>query len=234
MDGIKEKIQKLLNKSTVDGNPNEFEREVCLDKALELMIEHQLDLEDFVNPANNEPKKLNLEVVEESLREVKWEKHFTWLIKAVTQLCCTDYYRSNRGRDYKYPVIVGTAENIQITIDLFRYLVKSIDAESRDKYKNLVDRRSFAIGASSTIRDRVGQMTTLKITQDKSETGTQLMCIRGQLMKLNQDYMKTLNLVTRGERSVKMSNTALSEGRAFGNSVVLTKPDPGVKRIAVR
>jgi hypothetical protein len=140
--------------------------------------------------------------------------------------------RNWQGRIERNPVFVGTAENIEVTIDMATWLINSIRQESNRIYKSPHERRSFRLGAADRIFDRANEIMTAEKYDTTSTPGNSLMVIRNQFEQANQQHMSTKDLQPFRSRAVYLDLDAFTDGEAFGNQVGLNhQMNGGMKRL---
>ncbi len=219
---VLEKIKKLL--ALADGNQNENEREVAMQFAMEMLAKHNLTISELHGD------ELDIQVV-----EVEAEFHLHPWVRRVLDTACTlyytDYYYSQRynwttGASRNFPVFVGTADNIAVTMEVATWLINSIRLESNRSYKDPALRRSFRLGAATRLRERA---ECLVASESATAAGSRnsLMVIRNQLQRANEDYLSTLDLEQTTMRRSTVVHSAYEAGKEFGNQVVLTRPQSG-------
>jgi hypothetical protein len=226
---IVEKIRKLLALADSTKNSHEHERNVAMQAAMDLLAKHNLNM----TQVNNNTLDIRPEEVRVDLKLEPWIRA---VLAAACQLYYTDYYMtSNRnwqGRIERNPVFVGTAENIEVTIDMATWLINSIRQESNRIYKSPHERRSFRLGAADRIFDRANEIMTAEKYDTTSTPGNSLMVIRNQFEQANQQHMSTKDLQPFRSRAVYLDLDAFTDGEAFGNQVGLNhQMNGGMKRL---
>ncbi len=208
---IIEKIRKLL--ALAEGNANEHEREIAMGFAMDLLGKHNLSIAQLENEALGH----SVCVIEGCFRLERWIQH---ILDAACQLYYTDYYISVR----KTAMFVGTPENIAVTIDVADWLIESIRKESNRLYRDSCQRRSFRLGAAWKIMLRSIDLTREETTSANSNgTGTNLVVVRNQLERANEDYLSKLDLRQRKRRRVYIDQESFDRGSTYGAGVTLGK-----------
>lgn len=217
---IAQKIRKLL--ALADGNKNENERNSAMKLALELLSKHNLEMSHVAD-------------ISEDVDVIEYEaflKLDPW-IRTIMHAACTLYYtrfimRPVYGGYYSdrkewHPTFVGTAENIDCTMEIASWLVDSIRKESNWLFREAYERRSFRVGAA----DRILQRATELIAEEKQVCGStpsnSLMVLRNQLESANQKHMDKKKLGTFQSRGSYHDRTAYGLGQSYGNNVNLGK-----------
>lgn len=217
---IAQKIRKLL--ALADGNKNENERNSAMKLALELLSKHNLEMAHVADISED------VDVIEYQA----FLKLDPW-IRTIMHAACTLYYtrfimRSAYGGYYSdrkewHPTFVGTAENIDCTMEIASWLIDSIKQESNWLFRDASLRRSFRVGAA----DRILQRATELIAEEKQVCGNtpsnSLMVLRNQLESANQKHMDKKKLGTFQSRGSYHDRTAYGLGQSYGNNVSLGK-----------
>lgn len=213
-----QKIKKLL--ALAEGNANDHEREVAMQFAMDLLAKHNLTLSeiqdiDLDNQTNEYPINLRME---------KW---ITCLLQGVCTLYYTRFYeevtRDWYGRRKSFPVLVGTRENVDVTIEVMSWLMNSIRLESNYLYRDPYERRSFRLGAAEKVWDRAEEIIE-KEKNNTAHSGTgNLMVLRNKLESANERYMDKLNLTQVKRRASYIDPDAYSKGTDFGNEIGLDR-----------
>lgn len=210
-EAVIEKIRKLL--ALAEGNANEHEREVAMRFAMDLLGKHNLSI------AQMEKESLTHSVcaIEGQFRLERWIQH---ILDAVCELYYTDYYISVR----RTAMFVGTPENIAVTIDVAAWLIESIRKESNRLYRDNHQRRSFRLGAAWKIMLRAIDLTVdEKVSVNSNRSGTNLVVVRNQLERANEDYMSKLTLRQTTRRRVFIDQDSFDSGSEYGAGVALGK-----------
>lgn len=233
---IVNKVRKLL--ALADGNQNEHERDRAMEAAMDLLARHNLS-ESQVKP---DDVATCVQAVRAKFSLDLWART---VLSASCQLYYTTFYIKHEAsydwwsgyRDIKYPVLVGTEENIAVTIEMCAWLLDSIRKESNRTYKNDKLRRSFRLGAADTLEERARAIieaeksAAASNTVDASDgnTGSCLILLRSQLEHANDEYLKSLNLTYRKQREVSICTNAYESGEAFGERIRLERQAPAVR-----
>ena len=225
------KIRKLLALADINKNSHENERSVAMQAALDLLAKHNLSIAEI--------SKTTLDIQPEEIRGTfKMEPWIRGVLAATCKLYYTDYYLSGQrhfdGRIERFPVFIGTAENIAVTIDMATWLIKSIRQESNKLYKEAHERKSFRLGAADRIFDRAGELTRAEKNANATAVGTSLMVIRNQFELANEKHLAKKNLRPFKARPMHLDFDAFSSGEAFGEQVGLDRQmGSGIKRISI-
>ncbi|MBU6454800.1 MAG: DUF2786 domain-containing protein [Cyanobacteria bacterium REEB67] len=220
--GIAQKIIKLL--ALAEGNKNEHERATAMKLALDLLAKHNLDL-DALSDNTADP---NLTTVSVNLRPEPWIRS---ILFAVCKLYYTRYYIRTYYSQTSYtkkqePIFVGTEANINVSIEMSGFLIRSIRQESNQLFATPYERRSFRLGAAEAIYMRACAM----VAAEKAEAANtplsgqgrnSLIILRNKLEKANDDYMHGLNLGRFKSRGTYYDGGAYGMGESYGQSVDL-------------
>ncbi|MBS1952589.1 MAG: DUF2786 domain-containing protein [Cyanobacteria bacterium SZAS-4] len=215
---VANRIRKLIALAT--GNANEHERLVAMEAAQKLLDEHNLsmfDIEGEVHRASDVDHK--------ALREIKLQPWVRIIMHCVCKLYNTTFFmRKHAGESY-HPVVIGTPENIEVTLDIATWLITSITKESKITFKMQKERNSFKLGAAQRLFERVEELLTKPAETTSGAKSTQLSVVRNALQVANQEYLQQLlpNARTNRTRPLYSSNAGYSAGREFGNSMSLDK-----------
>ncbi len=217
-NSVANRIRKLIALAT--GNANEHERLVAMEAAQKLLDEHNLsmfDVQGEVDVASN--------VDHQALREIKLQPWVRIIMHSVCKLYNTTFFmRKHAGESY-HPVVIGTPENIAVTLDMATWLIASITKESKVVFEKQKERNSFKLGAAQSLFERVEVLLTKSAETTSGASSTQLTVVRNALKVANQEYLQQLlpNARTNRTRPLYSSNTGYSAGREFGNSMSLDK-----------
>lgn len=214
MDNIKEKIKKLFALGE-DVNNYEHEREQAMSKAQELLAMHNLERADI----DGHRERIEVEEKFHDLRLEKWKRI---VISGACKLYYTSYFMTPRGSQGYSPVFVGTPENVEITIDIATWLIKSIAKESNKKFSGKHARDSFRLGAAMSLYEQAAKLRDQQLSPGAS-TGTSLMVLRNELERANEDYKARLGLRKHQARSTSVNPYAYQAGGQYGNTINLNK-----------
>lgn len=227
-----ERIRKLL--ALADGNQNEHERARAMETAMELLSRHNLTMSQ-ITPAE---AAACVEAVKAGFSLEPWARSV--LLSAgklyYTASYIKDDWEPTTWRKVSYPVFVGTAENIAVTMEMAAWLLASIRKESNRMYKSSPDRRSFRWGAANAVAERVEAMMSAekRAAEETESTGVanSLMVMRNKLERANDDYLGTLNLKYSKPRTTYVIPDAYASGEEFGEEIHLQKRTPAGKGVA--
>ncbi len=181
--------------------------------AMDLLSKHNLSV------AQLEQEALDYSVcaIEGHFRMERWIQH---VLDAACSLYYTEYYISAR----KTAMFVGTPENVAVTIDVADWLISSIRKESNRLYKDSYQRRSFRLGAGWQILMRAIELSAEQATSRNSDgSGSNLMVVRNQLERANENYLSKLNLRHTKRRRVYVDGESFESGSSYGAGVALGK-----------
>lgn len=228
---IANKVRKLL--ALANNNANEHERQVAMDAAQKLLDEHNLSMFDCQGEAETISH-----VEQQRHTDIKLHPFVRNILSAACRLYNTTFYMSSQGTtgNLKHPVLIGTPENIEVTLNVAAWLMDSVTNESKRLFSRQVDRNSFKIGASEVIRSRVIEMLKKPIEQPKNSNRTSLMVVRNALQTANDAYLKkhVPNLTQSRSRATVNSSSGYYAGREYGSNVSLNRQVTGssTKRIS--
>jgi hypothetical protein len=216
---IVEKVRKLLAFADSDKNSHEHERTVAMQAAMDLLAKHNLSMTEITAQSLDVPP-------EEVAANFKLEPWVRRILSAACKLYYTRYYmvgkRNQNNRLDRNPVFVGTSENIEVTISVATWLLKSVRMESNRMYQEPFERRSFRLGAADRIYERACEIM-LAEQHNGSTVGTSLMVLRNKFEKANELHMSAKKLKEFKSRTVYLDGNAFADGEAFGDQVGLSK-----------
>jgi len=224
---IVEKVRKLL--ALADGNQNENERKVAMQFAMDLLAKHNLDMVQVTD------EKLEIKI-EEIAADFKLDPWIRTVLQAACELYYTEFFISSSwdwllDKQIRFPVFVGTAENIAVTVDMAAWLINSIRKESNLAFKDNFNRRSFRLGAASRVLRRTREMKAAEEVAASSSGGSSLMVLRNQLELANEQYLESLNLQKFASRRSYLNKTAYDVGVEYGDQLRLNQSAGNVRRL---
>jgi hypothetical protein len=217
---ISEKIRKLL--ILADGNQNEHERDAAMKLAMELLAKHNLDLTSITDHSGD------IDVAEAPVF-LKLDPWIRCVLRAVCKLYYTEFFMRPVYRGYYsdrkewHPTFVGTAENINVTIEVAAWLINSIRIESNWLFTEQYERRSFRLGAANRLYERACQLIAEEKNNCNGSASNSLMVLRNDLEKVNRKHMERKNLGTFQSRGSYYDGDAYGMGESYGNTVSLVR-----------
>jgi hypothetical protein len=218
-DKVIEKVTKLLNLANNEG-ASEGERENALRMAQNLLTKHNIEMLEVENYEQEEERE-----------EVGLEfYHMNWthtLANAVAKLFFCKYLIGRKINATKGVHLFYGKQSNAITAKLMtEYLIKNILKECRKNWTHNLcpESRSFALGASIKIRDRVLDMIANQ-EQEFANNSTSLVLkdyFQTELEK-NEAFIKNLgiNPGIKKARSSAIVGSAFNQGKEFGGNVSL-------------
>lgn len=184
-----EKVKKVL--ALAEANQNEYERSVAMQFAMDFLAKNNLSV---VDQECFEPL-----VIVEATGDFRLEPWVRVILSSACALYYTDFYTTKRydlWRDTSkdVPLIVGTRDNVEVTIEMTKWLLNSIRTESNQQYKEVPLRRSFRLGAADRLFERALEMLQAESSVSSAVPGSVREVIRSQLQQANRDYLATLDL----------------------------------------
>ncbi|MBX9666152.1 MAG: DUF2786 domain-containing protein [Candidatus Obscuribacterales bacterium] len=218
---IAQRIKKLL--ALADGNQNEHERAAAMKLAMELLAKHNLDMAAV--------KELSYDQdVSEYRAFLKLDPWTRYVINAACALYYTEMIMRAEYRGYYHdrkeyhPTIVGTEENIAVTIEVAGWLINSIRCESNWLFTEPHERRSFRLGAAHRVYKRACEIVKEESIPTSNPTGSSaLTVLRNELEQANKRYLAGKKLGTFKGRSSYSDSDAYEKGSMYGDSVNLGK-----------
>lgn len=183
-----EKVKKVL--ALAEANQNEYERSVAMQFAMDFLAKNNLSVVD---------KEFEPIVIVEATGDFRLEPWVRVILSSACALYYTDFYTTKRydlWRDTSkdVPLVVGTRDNVEVTIEMTKWLLNSIRTESNHQYKEVPLRRSFRLGASDRLFERALEMLQAESTVSSAVPGSVREVIRSQLQQANRDYLANLDL----------------------------------------
>lgn len=216
---IIERVRKLLALADSDRNSHEHERKVAMQAAMDLLAKHNLSLTQVDDATFN----LELDEVTANFKTDPWIRT---ILSAACKLFYTDYYfkgtRNWQGRLERFPVFVGTPENIAVTIEMAGWFIQSVRQESNFLYTDAFERRSFRLGAARRIYARALEMMKAELDTMES-SGTSLVVLRNQFESANAAHLAAKNLGKFKSRGVYLDQAAYADGKMYGDQVGLNR-----------
>jgi hypothetical protein len=203
---IKSKIKKLL---ALSESPNQAEAELALEKAGELMIQHNINLSDI--------DKKESEVVKKTLNYPNARAKWKWMLFGYI----ARFYgcESLVSRDKKTYIIVGRNVNIEIVLSMFDYIVDSFNSAWKRRPYHM-HKNSFYIGMTKGIFRKIGN-----IKRERSGSNCENYAIVAvSTEKENSEYLKK-ELGNPGEVKTKKSTVcgdSMDAGHAAAKNISLS------------
>lgn len=221
---VAKRIKKLL--ALADGNKNEHERASAMKMAMDLLSKHNLDMAAVKNLSQQSE-------ITEFKGFLKLDPWIRYILSATCKLYYTEMLmrpeyrgRFHDRREY-HPTIVGTEENIAVTLEVASWLIHSIRCESNWLFAEAYERRSFRLGAAHRVYERACEMIKEEEGEKNSSSATTgstaLTVLRNELEAANKRYLAGKQLSTFKGKATYSDKTAYEVGSIFGNSVRLGK-----------
>ena len=209
---IIDRIKKLF--ALANNNANQHERQVALEHAGRLMDEYNIEQHHLQEKS---PEPVNQAT---SLPDLKF---VGILIMGVAKLNhCWPYVRRNAFGENEI-FLVGTPENISVTLSTMEWLISTIrrEADSRS-WSCSRERAAFMFGMAAELQLRCKDM--MQAEKHKPTTGTELVVIRNKLETQNQKLCKEIGLRMREGKARGTTYTgAYNQGKVTGRGVNLGK-----------
>lgn len=201
-----DRIKKLL--ALAGNNPNKNEAEIAMRRATKLLRDNDLSMESVTEVEN--------EVIGEQ-QEKNVQKWTRIIYKGVSDLYHCDYFIGHE-RHLERHTIVGTESNRVTTAMICKYLIKSINKESRKypKYQQTAFKNGAALGVYSTCKKLIEEENASK---EEVIIGTGLVPMDIRLMRLDaaKAYVNAnhSNLYSMKSRSMGITQ----DGKQYGSSL---------------
>lgn len=226
-DKVLNRIKKMLALAN-DAAATEGERDNAMRMAYATMAKHNIDMATVESSGQQQTEKR-----EEHYQEFFGRPWARQVAHAIARMLFCEYVVSHVGGEkskiYKHRFI-GRTSNAVTAAELSRYLVNSIIKEARTRYGSggSAEGRTFSVGATSAIRERVRKMIQ-EATQPPVEKtpGTALVLVNmyrseaeANAMVLRSMYPKLQ--AARGGKGVHDSD-AYRAGQQYGSTVSLNR-----------
>jgi|AGTN01.1.fsa_nt_gi hypothetical protein len=184
-----EKVKRVL--ALAEANHNEYERSVAMQYAMDFLAKNNLSVAD--------QECFEPIVIVEATGDFRLEPWARVILSSTCALYYTDFYTTKRYDSWRdtskdVPLIVGTRDNVEVTIEMTKWLLNSIRTESNHQYKEVPLRRSFRLGAADRLFERALEMLQAESSVSSAVPGSVREVIRSQLQQFNRDYLATLDL----------------------------------------
>jgi hypothetical protein len=217
-NSIANRVRKLF--ALANGNANEHERLVAMEAAQRLLDEHNLSLFEVQGEAESVSN-----IDHKAHTEIKLRPWVRIVMHAVCRLYNTTFFMQRNAGETYHPIVIGTPENITVTLDVATWLIECITNESKAALSNQTERNSFKVGAAQRLFERVEELMTKPVETSRGATSTQLTVVRNALQVANKSYLQQLVPHRQQFRSrpTYRSSSGYSAGREFGDSMSLNK-----------
>jgi len=208
-DNILEKIRRCLALST---SSNEHEAAAALQKAHELLVKHNLALEDIYTRFGNKPAMMDVRVP---------LGHQDWKRILVSRVASFNYcYGMFVGSDIQ---IIGRPDNVAATAEMSAWLINQLEVlatsatilyegSHRMSYRN-----SYLLGAVTTIRQR---LKAIRQQENANPTTTALVVLDSEAEAYAQQHYHPRSVSLGRNRNLD----GYHAGRVAGDQVSLTPP----------
>jgi len=216
---ILDKVKKLLNLAN-DSSASEGERDNALRMAHGLLAKHNLDMADLHAHAQQEGR----EDYTNATFGMLWCKHVSM---AIAQLFFCKYYVGGKVNGTKlHHHFVGKTSNAATAALMSEYVISSILSECRKRWKhNLApESRSFAMGATRVVRERVAQLIKAAKPEGSESTSLVVVALYKTEQEANEAFLKqagTSLVTSKGRSSTIGDGAAYNAGKAHGATIGL-------------
>ena len=227
MDKIADRILKILAKTS---NPNEHEAEVAMTMAQELLLKHNLAIEDLHEESEDYIEEI---VVDTVSRGSTWQRILLQSI-AKSNSCTSIMIKSGKTKKY---VVIGSETNAEACKTLYFYFFNVVTrlTHNHHEYNKIMEfsrgssyYNSYRIGMSSRIGQRLNE-AKLKAEAEGSEEYPALvvrsyyekqdMLVNDYMEEFGKDYKIKLNTGTNRDMS------GYEQGYEDGGKVSLSQRD---------
>lgn len=220
---VLEKIRKLLERANDERGSTEGERETAMRMATSLMAKYQLDMADIPQAQREKDDPLG------RFDGEGWYLKWCQLIRqSVGKLFDCRYVNmgkinATRGR-YCF---VGRASNATTAMLMADWIVKEAlrEADRVGGHRLSAQGRSFGFGFAERLNARVALLRAQAEEDVKLSTGRDLVLVRTNFSKENQDFMSAHMNVRPGKALVtrNLHGDAMEAGRSAADKVNLSK-----------
>src|SRR5581483_7873999 len=166
-NSIIKKIQKLI--ALAGNNPNEHERARAMEKATELLAQHNLTESQVMQKYHD--------VVLHQVQSINSQPWIRAVFQAVDCLYFTKTLYGKEGKDSAWhPILVGTPENCQVAESIARWLIKIIRKQAKSFADDSGLQKSFSYGAAIQVWKNAERIRQQQLNTQGS-TGTSLMVL---------------------------------------------------------
>lgn len=206
-DKIKNKISNLLDLSE---SSNENEAALAIEMANKLLKKYNLSMSEVSGEEASD-------IIEKEVIKCAW-KWETMLCGSLAKYNLCDSFFVTRKYTGRGIVFVGTPENVEATIIMFKKIRKHFNHKARIQYTESFDRNSYLLGVATTIRSK---LYALIKNRNRSEdvTETALVVIQDKAA----DYISDMNLKPAGRKQSTVNGQAYAAGQQAGHSAHLFK-----------
>lgn len=233
MDSIIQTILKLLEKGKQDKNDNAAEREICLNKANELMEKHNLSMSEIKGHDIEDPNQIEISEETTDFDSDPWKRS---IIRAVAMLFNCHVLYTPYGRKYRAKLI-GTQENIAVAKSMIDYYLSSISKEAKSRYGSAKGsthlKKSFSLAAGDELLARVKDMIQAEKFKEDASMSTALVLVRNSLQKANEGFLSK-NYPNRGtmrSRSITADASAYAQGKEYGAGLGISRGKAIAKKV---
>lgn len=207
LESIKIKVKKLL---ALSKSPYENEAALALKKAMELIAEYHLDINQFTEYTELKVKSTK--------RFVGWR---ATLANAVENLYATYHYRDNIGNI----VFIGSELDVFMSSEMYKYLVKTIERMAKQnirknaKYKF---RQSYKEGVANRLYDRMQELGQSCSWRNQTE-------LKAQKKQISEFVKKEISIQTKERKLTSLNTTVFVRGFADGKNINLSRQMTGTE-----
>lgn len=213
---ILKKVKKLL--ALAGNNPNEHERLRASEAAHDLLAKHNLTLAQ-VKDSLDGPGEYLCDTIKINEEWIKYVLH------AATKLYFTSWFmRSKKGA--QHPILIGTAENVGVTVEVTKWLIKMMRKEAKLRYPEgcIIQKRSFLLGAAEVLAARaIVRLEEERQNRQGTTTGSSLILVSNNLEKANQEYKESLNIEKGKLGEQKIDKEHWRSGVVYGKQIPLQR-----------
>ena len=234
LNGVFSKIRKLLNLADPSRGGTPDEVATAASKAQQLLLEHNLTVEDLGSP-EEEAEKIGKETINLEATYLTSPWHASLIHGISSPLMCRVIYHPAKAGKAGRVSIVGEKGNVEVLKYFYTYLYRTIDkmaVDFREGWKKRKEKRGekyipdesfrirvdFCIGATNTV------VTRMRDTYNKVKTTGKTTAVAVRVdQALDERYEHYFPKRTNASTSRKIDITARMAGIEAGNKIALTK-----------
>lgn len=219
-----ERIKRCLMLGNKDKNNSPEEAATAMAMAHKMMKEHNISLSELQLEEMKNEKVVKGEEVDKK-RFKPWERYLATVIARFCScgIYVNNYWDSETRTKRQKMIFFGLEEDVRIAEQTYCIIRKVILRMSTDRGYEGIDKKSYCLGAVSTIGKRVKAEEERKEEKvSDEEKCTAVMVIKNQLVEsYRQQLITELGLKTNKTRRQNIDDNAYSHGKRDGHSVNL-------------
>jgi hypothetical protein len=211
---VLKKIRALLARANEAQNDNEFERQIALRQATNMMDQYSISMVDL----DTEEDVRGAGFV--ATKTARWKAN---IVNHLSNLYGCKAYRSvgTNGRTF----VIGRQSHRTIVLELSEYVIASVEREAK-KYKGTGKSyiNSFKLGAATGVYQQTKRIIAERQRGETTSTSKALAVVNHYALeqKENEQWLKNQNVTLRKQASTRASDyRAYTSGYEYGNHISL-------------